>query len=449
MDAAHEPRAVRFSIAHLALLVPWVAVVIDAWRPIVDSSFLWHVRAGSVQAHAGEVLTTDPFSFTAAGDPWRTQSWLVELIYAAGERVSGLDFVPVMLLVAGLVTFLGIGLIAYRESQSVTVTAVCVFLSTILLLSFLVPRPVLFSFLLFVVVIVAWDRGATRWTVPFLFWIWAAAHGSFVVGLAYVGLRLLSRKDWRLLPTAVLSGLATLSTAHGFGILEILLDFGNATEALGYISEWRRPALSDVSFIVFLGGLVFVAIGMIRGVVTVRELLIIVPFVILGISSVRAIPPAWFGLLPIVAMSLSGMNVGARQRFGTVPAAVFAVSVFLLPFLLKGESGLDESKFPIEASRRLDEGRVFHDDRAGGYLIYAEGPDRKVFIDDRAELYREGLEEFVMVRDGKTAWLPVFERHDIQQALLQNDARLIGTLREAGWRTEYEDDHFTLIARGY
>lgn len=448
MDAAQEPRSTRFSIAHLALLVPWVAVVIDAWRPIVDSSFLWHVRAGSVQATAGEVLTTDPFSFTAAGDPWRTQSWLVELIYAAGERVSGLGFVPPMLLIVGLLTFVGVGLIAYRVTRSITATAVCVFLSTVLLLSFLVPRPVLFSFLLFVLVILAWDRGSTRWTVPFLFWLWASAHGSFVVGLGYVGLVLLSRRDWRLLPAAVVSGLATLATAHGVGVLGILLDFGESTDALAYISEWRKPALTDVPFITFLGGLVFVAIGMVRRLVTARHLWLIVPFAILGITSVRAIPPAWFGLLPVVALSLSGTTIGAKERFGAVPAAMFAVVVFFLPFLLRGDSRLDESKFPIEASQRLGEGAIFHDDRVGGYLIYAQGPSRKVFIDDRAELYREKLEEFVLVRDGDTAWRPVFERHDIEQVLLQRDAQLIETLRNAGWDTEYEDEHFTLVIAG-
>jgi hypothetical protein len=96
----------------------------------------------------------------------------------------------------------------------------------------------------------------------------------------------------------------------------------------------------------------------------------------------------------------------------------------------------------------LEQGRVFHDDRVGGYLIYADGPSRKVFVDDRAELYRDGLREFVMVRDGETAWEPVFKRHDIQQALLQNDAQLIAVLSKSGWQTKYEDEHFTLVIRG-
>lgn len=445
MGAADEPRSTRFSIAKLALIVPWVALVIDAWRPIGDSSFLWHVRAGSVQAEMGEVLTTDPFSFTMSGAQWLTQSWLVELLYAAGERASGLGFVPWMLLIVATLTFTGIGLIAYRESRSVTATAFCLILSTLLLISFLVPRPVLFSFLLFVLVVLAWDKAETRWAVPFIFWIWAAAHGSFVVGLAYIGLRLLSKREWRLLPTAVVSGLATLVTAHGLGVVEILFNFEQARGALSFISEWRRPSFSDASFLAFMGGLAFIAIGVLRGRVRRQHFLVIFPFVILGITSMRAIPPAWIGLLPILALALAGISVGSRPRLGALTTGVFAIVVFALPFFLKESGGFASEDFPVAAKEELAEGPVFHDDRVGGYLIYSEGPERQVFIDDRAELYLDHMEEFVQVRNGDVDWRVVFAREGIEQALLESDWELVGWLVEAGWNRIYEDEYYVLL----
>jgi len=448
MTTAEEPGTSRFSLVKLILIVPWVALVIDAWRPIGDSSFLWHVRAGSLQAEAGEVLTTDPFSFTVPGAAWLTQSWLVELLYAMGERVSGLGFVPWMLLIVGALTFAGIGLIAYRESRSVTATAFCLILSTLLLISFLVPRPVLFSFLLFVLVVLAWDRKQTRWTVPFLFWIWAAAHGSFVVGLAYVGLRLLSRREWRLLPTAVVSGLVTLATAHGLGVVEILRTFEAAREALGFISEWRRPAFSDVSFLAFVGGLAFIAIGVLRDQVRRGHFLLILPFVVLGITSIRAVPPAWIGLLPVVAVALGGISIGSKARFGAVSAGLFAVTVLIFPFLIKDDGGIATEGFPIAAKEELEQGAVFHDDHVGGYLIYSEGPNRQVFIDDRAELYLDRIEEFVQIRDGDKDWRIVFAREGIEQALLESDWKLIDWLLDAGWTTRYEDDNYVLLTPG-
>ncbi|MGH8915100.1 MAG: hypothetical protein ACRDZM_11375, partial [Acidimicrobiia bacterium] len=104
---AVKPSQRRFSLAHLILIVPWVALVIDAWAPIRDNSFLWHVRAGELQAVAGEVLVSDPFSFTMFGEPWLTQSWLAELLYAWGESNWGLGFVPPMMLLLSSITFLG------------------------------------------------------------------------------------------------------------------------------------------------------------------------------------------------------------------------------------------------------------------------------------------------------------------------------------------------------
>ncbi len=264
-ETALAPSPRRFSFAHLLLLVPWVALVVDAWAPIRDNSFLWHIRAGDLQNGAVAVLTADPFSFTMHGEPWLTQSWLVELLYFWGERNWGLGFVPPMMLLATTVTFLGVGLVAFRRSQSVSGTAVVLILSTLLLISFLVPRPVIFSFALFVLVILAWERPATRWALPLLFWVWASTHGSFAIGLAYVGLTLIAESEWKWLPTAILSGLVTLLTAHGLGVATILLEFLDAGDALALLSEWRKPELISLIFLPFLIGLALIVWAAVEG----------------------------------------------------------------------------------------------------------------------------------------------------------------------------------------
>jgi hypothetical protein len=419
--------------------------VIDAWAPIRDNSFLWHIRAGELQATAGEVLTTDPFSFTMHGEPWLTQSWLAELLYAWGERLWGLGFVPPMMLLMTSITFLGIGLITYRRSQSVSGTAVLLMLSTILLISFLVPRPVIFSLTLFVLVILAWERPALRWTLPFLFWVWASVHGSFAIGLAYVGLSLLADREWKWLPTAILSGLATLLTAHGLGVVTILLDFVNAREALSLLSEWRRPEIVSVVFLPFLIGLALIVWAAVKGRVTPRHLWVIVPFLLLGLGATRALPPAWLALIPLMSLGVFDLRVGSALRFSTGQAAVFAVAVLVLPFLIASDASLDEERFPIAAAAALDDSPVFHDDRTGGYLIWSEGPQRQVYIDDRAELYREGLAEFVAVRDGDQPFEPVFARDGIRQALLKVTEPLVDDLRAAGWDTVFEDDRYVVL----
>lgn len=444
-ETASSPSPRRFSIAHLALLVPWIAIVVGAWGPIGDNSFLWHVRAGALQSERGSVLTSDPFSFTMSGEPWLTQSWLVELLYGWGEGISQLGFVAPMILIVGFLIYLGIGLVAYRRSQSVSATAFVLVLSVIILISFAVPRPVLFSFLLMVLVLLGWDHPKLRWTLPLLFWLWASIHASFGIGLAYIGLSLLMNRDWRALPTIVASGASTLLTAHGLGVVTFLLDFTEGREALRYLTEWRRPQVDDPYFVAFLGGLVFIGIGAIRRKVTWRHLWLILPFGLLGFTSIRALPPAWIGLMPVVADSLEGLSVGSRSGLRPRLAAVFALVVLLLPFLLVEPSTLSEDRFPLEARLALNGSPVFHDDFTGGYLIFAEGPGRLVYIDDRAELYTNRLAEFVGIRNGSVDWEPVFDRDGIGQALLKVDEKLVSSLYSAGWVAVFEDDRFVVL----
>lgn len=447
-QAADVPHSRRLAVAHLVLAVPWVALVIGAWRPIRDNSFLWHVRAGTLQADQNSVLTADPFSFTMLGESWRTQSWLVELLYGWAEGVTGgLAFVPVMLLMASAMTFFCVGLIAYRSSQSVSATAFVVVLTTIALISFQVPRPVLFSYLLMALVILTWERPTYRWTVPFLFWLWAGAHASFFIGLGYVGLSIIAKREWRAIPAATVAGVVTLGTAHGLGVVGFLLDFGANSDALQYLGEWRRPDLFEPMFLPFLGGILFIVIGAFRGRIHPKHLWLIVPFLVLGLSSVRAVPAAWLGLVPLVALSLSGLEIGSRVGLRPRLAAVFLLLTTGLPFLLMSDGRLSEERFPVAATRELADLPTFHDDRTGGFLIWAEGPDRLVYIDDRAELYGSRMEEFVMVRRRDLEWEPIFERDGIEQVLLANSEQLIGDLVAREWQIVHADDHFTVLRR--
>lgn len=435
----------RFSVAKLALAVPWVALVIGAWGPIGDNSFLWHVRAGTLQSELGEVLTEDPFSFTRAGADWLTQSWLAELLYSWLEGLFGLSFVPWMILVVTSLTFLGIGLLGYRISLSVTATVFVLILSIFVFISFTVPRPVLFSYLLFVLVILSWERPGSRWTLPFLFWVWASVHGSFVIGLGYLGLVIVMRREWRELPKGILAGLVTLVTAHGLRIVEILLDFGGASEALSFMSEWRSPTLGLPAFAAFVGGIVFVIIGAARRLIEPRHLWLIVPFAALGLTSVRAIPPAWLGMVPVVALALSGLSLGTKGRLSAPSALIFGAVVLTVPFLSVDEATLDEQRLPVEASQSLVDRRTFHDDRVGGYLIWAQWPERLVYLDDRAELYDERIRELALIRAGELDWRPVFGRDGIEQALLFAEEPLVGELIQEGWRTVHEDDEFVVL----
>jgi hypothetical protein len=100
----------------------------------------------------------------------------------------------------------------------------------------------------------------------------------------------------------------------------------------------------------------------------------------------------------------------------------------------------------VEAISHLAPGRAFHDDAVGGYLIYAEWPEREVYIDDRAELYGEIFVDFVRGRAGHEGWQEVFDRFQIQQALLKVEDPLAQILAVDGWQERFRDEKFVILS---
>lgn len=444
---ASEPSTPRWNVFHILLVVPWIALVVNAFAPIDDNSYLWHIRAGELQLEAAEVMTADVFSFTVAGEAWRTQSWLVELLYGWLESATGLTYTAPMVVLVSVICFLSLGAIAYRHSKSVAATAAVLLLSAVIVPRFLVPRPVLFTYLLFPLVVLAWERLSNRWVVPFLFWLWASIHGAFVIGLLYIGLRILQQRDWRGLRPLLVAGVACLTTAHGFGVIEMLLEFFEAREFLRFIMEWATPDLLEWTLLPMVVALILVVHGATRGRVQGGDLWILAPFLMVALSSQRSVGMAWVALAPLVSRSIGPLHPTWVRGLGRPAAAVAATVVLALPLLFAKPPVLDNERFPVAAATELEDVNTFHDDSAGGFLIWEKGPEFQVFIDDRVELYDERIEEFFNIRTRQEDWHPVFTRDEIQQALLSTGEPLVGELTEDGWIVEHEDPEFTVLSR--
>jgi hypothetical protein len=126
-----------------------------------------------------------------------------------------------------------------------------------------------------------------------------------------------------------------------------------------------------------------------------------------------------------------------------------AVGLLLIGVLgLARPLSFDEGDLPPAAAREaLSRDEVFHGPGAGGLLIWAEYPDRRVFIDDRAELYGAAVfEELVATLDG-TAGTAMLDRQGLNEALLKTSWRLGDRLQEAGWAETYRDDNWAVYRR--
>jgi hypothetical protein len=432
------------------LLTPWIGIVVGASRPIRDNSFLWHVRAGELQLAGGRVLTVDPFSYTMAGEPWRTQSWLADLLYGTAERgANGLGWVPWLLIVGGGLVLALVGVAAYRRVSDPLPVALALVALTWLGLPNLVPRPALFSFVLLALLVLVLEIRA-EWAVPLIMWVWAGLHGSFVLGLGLLVLDALRRSPgWRRAAARfVFAALAVSITAHGLGVWAMLTSFLTNREALSFISEWAAPDLLSISVAPYVVIITAVMVAAARGRIEVRELWVVIPFLVFGLTSVRAIMPATIVLVPFAASvwpSSHEQSVGTRGS--TRINQAIALGLVLLPFLaLFGFKGVDPERFPVEAAGYLETEAVWHDDATGGYLIYANR--LPVFVDDRAELYGAAFfREFVHTRLGTPVWEEAFQQYGIEQALVATDAGLAEVLTAAGWRIDFSDDRWTVFSR--
>ncbi|MCP4965141.1 MAG: hypothetical protein GY926_07885 [bacterium] len=444
----------RLRVSHLRFFVPFILLAWRASLPIGDNSFLWHVRAGTLQLDQGNVLTTDVFSFTAAGEAWRTQSWLAELGYGWLENLTGgIGWVPAMKFLAMSLTVALLALVVHNVAgRRSGVTLAGLLLLVWQAAPFGIARPALLGFVLLASV-VAFSHLERRplWLLPLLFWFWASVHGMFVVGLGYLFLDAMRRRSRRQVVAVVISGVATAFTAHGLGAWWILLQFGRSRGALDLIREWLPPDFSNPFLLPLLVVIIGIMVAGTLGRLSPDDLWIMVPFVAFGLLAERNVWPAVIVLVPLAAVAF---NKGPAEPRALRPEPVvvnWVIAALLIAVAFVGlsqEATLNEDRFPVAAAvAALEPGPLFNGSAVGGFLIYDDWPEHHVFIDDRAELYGEaGFQRFQDLKSGIGVH-ETFAELDIQQAIINVEWPLVGHLELLGWQYGYEDEFFVVMSQ--
>lgn len=450
-DLRSEPhRLGRLRARHLFFLVPLVPLAVFAAQPIRDNSFLWHIRAGAVQLDAMRVLVEDIFSLSAAGEPWRTQSWLVEIGYAQLERWwPSLEWVAWMVFALAATTVALVALTIYGRTKSVLATVPWLLVFAWLLGPFTVPRPVLFSFVLLAAVVLALSLGKATWflVVPII-WIWAAVHGYWVLGLALIFLQAIRIRSAKLAGVGAIAAAAATLTAHGLGVWTVLLQFAGSGEALGVIREWQPPDFGSIyqgPYLLLIAGVLVAAA---RGRIEPRALVVIAPFLLYGLTARRAVVPAAIVIISVAALAWTPRTRGEDRASGRLLSWVAAglVVVLILTPLVRWQPEFKSSILGAEeAYAALTAEPFFHDTAAGGYVIYRFWPERSAAIDDRAELHGDRLVAFIEAKNG--TFEDLFVEYGFTQALVGVDWPLANVLANAGWTEVYRDgSHVVLTA---
>ena len=420
-------------------------------RLLRDPGTFWHTVVGQHILATGDLIRTDPFSFTRRGAPWLSRQWLSEVAMALIHRIAGLDglLLATVTILAGLYAWVAHRLI--RRGIHVLLTALVVTLAMAAGSFHFHIRPHLTS-----IVLLGWtfarlcDFEAGRiplvrlfWLVP-LFVVWTNAHDGVVGGLATLTL---TTTGWALAwpirragPLARGRGLLVLGLLVLACWLTVLINPFGLELPRTWFQLLRSPVLPEVidehgpllarpyGVMVLPMGLLFVAAF--AGILPRPRVTWCIPLVWLALTFSRIRHGPLFAITAVLALgemlphvrwaawlARSGSvlfrlrdpdRVVGRGGFDLRPTLLPALLVLTaltlqvlavqVPVLGRGWARLDPTHWPtglLPELRGIERDRpagtpVFNEMLFGGFLIYAT-PHLWVFIDDRCELYGDRM----------------------------------------------------------
>ena len=469
--AFRRSRGLGLELAFTVLFVLagwWVGI-----RQLSDNSFFWHLQTGRYIIGHG-IPRGDVFSYTTPGIHWVAQSWLAELAYGLVDRTFGAFGIRVLVALTGA----AITLLSYRLARRLTgdrmraaLISGVAYLATFVVFS---ERPLAFGLVLALVVVwiveVPDSRIARRPLIalPVVFWLWANVHGSFALGVVYVGLHVVGRAldgdlPWRGRERDLVAGTAlglgvSLLNPYGPGLLLFPVQLMGRGEVLSKVVEWRSPDFRTPVGMAFAAWLVVLisALALSARRPTRRDLVVALPFVLLALWAERNIGLAVLFTLPIASRLVATDRRRPDSRSLLSATAVIAIVSLMAVAGVKaaGERDYAVSAYPAEAmtfmqSHQMLGERLFTTDAWAGYTILRFWPEQHVFMDDRYDMYPKQLVvDYTEVADGHPNWERVLDKHRVDVIVWQPKRALSQLLAQSPeWRGVYRDETAVIYVR--
>ncbi|MHB1132256.1 MAG: hypothetical protein ACYC4L_07675 [Chloroflexota bacterium] len=486
-----------------AVLV-WVAfgvLFMLACVPRVDVDLGWHLRTGQLIWETGTIPRSDPYSYTVNGQPWITHEWLSEAImwpvYARWGH-AGLMVMASSVLTAGL-------WLTYQQMREEAIPRVGATLALLLgafaAMSIWGTRPTIVTLCLaplFALILRRWWRGQDRWLValPPVMALWVNLHGGYMFGLGLVAVYLVAGMASHWLPSeaprgslralslaAILTLAAALLNPNTYHILWYPFDTLTSEAMRKYLGDWPSPDFHQIRYVPFalMLGLFFVSAARTGRRIAAIDLLLVLSLAALGLQSNRHVPLFALVCTPILARLLrnlaeemrdllAGNSLASRLVAANRPLqpglALVLVNWLVLLAALGGLAwqvknsleptsidAVHNSYFPAAAVRYIEEeglsGRIYNAYNWGGYLVLQFHPQRAVFIDSRADVYRDAfIEEYLEAYYVRPGWRETLAKHQVDYALLERTSSAAVLFTASGeWREVYADEVAVLLAR--
>ncbi len=498
-----RPIKFQLKIEYLWGLVALVGIFVFVnTHPIRPHDFWWHITIGREIATTGKIPAVDVYSYTATGQPYSSYQmfWLMEIFLYEIYHLGG----PALIIfVFSLLICAAYGVIFWlckQTSSSWRVGALGVLFAAALGLNDWNVRPQGITFLLaslFLLSIYQYKK-MRKWgwlvILPLGMVIWVNSHGTFLIGLALVGIWfgqelweaiLLRRKNTERVEMdgLIASGIALVITIlvcminpRGPGIIEYLKTLTGNSVVQNLVTEWAPPTFNTLMGVLFYIGLMGAAIVLALSPSRPNffQLVSFLVFGFLGLKTARG--SVWFGLVmaPIIAehISVIAQNVrtertepvkaeGSRYLNLVFTVVVLAMGVVSLPWLKsalplpQAKAGLISAETPVAATQVLLEqhypGQVFNAASFGSYLIWAAYPDYQVFVDPRIELYSEKIwMDYINISNAYGDWDSQLLGYGVNTLMLSpaEQAGLVKAAEESkDWEMVYEDQAALIFVR--
>lgn len=396
---AASPASRLLPVAILAL------IALDSFRPIANYDIHWHLAAGRIMLERGEVLTTDPLSWTIQGKRWVNHEWLSQVLFALAERAGGLTGVRLLTVLAVVLAFFVLFVLAARRTGDPWVAGAIVAFGFVLYLFRVQERPhVWTSFFLFCVyaVLLREDLPAARRAAVAVVVaaVWANLHAGaivtpFLLGAFAIGSLGASGRDAATYAVAsVLSAASVCATPNGWAIWEFAWIARGQTHL---VPEWRslwsfeahEYVKEKVLFAVVLVGWFFV-VARRRAGADARETWASLLGIAMAASAIRLL---FFLVVP--ALQIARLALSRRIAIGVL-AACAAIAAFdfaerwqkYRAVGLWPTSDLFYPHYPVKAVDYLSEvkltGRGAVHPGFAGYLSWRLHPRYLTMVDGRA-----------------------------------------------------------------
>ncbi len=494
------------SIGTLLWVTTFFGVLISGPKMINgDGDLGRHITIGNYILDNRVIPLRDVFSHTMTGEPLTPHEWLSQVLFAVAHRLMGLDGA---ILLAALVISSSFWLVYKRSAMERKTFFPLLIMFVLILLSSHVhwlARPHIFTFLLlalWMIVLEKMRKGSHRawWLLPLIMLVWVNLHGAFIAGfvtwlLFGAGLALdllflkpvdgspLPSRFWRYYALGgITSLLVTLANPSGLGLWKTSVGYVSNKFMVDHTVEYQSPDFHLAEawpFLIFIV-LLILATGLRNRRTRAEWLLPSIAWLAMGLYSWRNVPLFVIVASPLLTEGLEDLQLilqsgnkfleGLFKRDGNLyqinaslkgtlwPVAAVIIALAGLTAGIKFDTNqtgnvYDPAKFPVDAVNWLQknpqEGEMFNYFIWGGYLLYREWPDMKVFIDGQTDFYGEQLtREYLDVLTLEPGWESILSAHHVDWVILPVDTLPARALAQnEAWMVKYRDDTTLLLRR--